>query len=283
MTNKLNVNLNILTIPGIRDPYLTDYAAKKVREYGLALYIMDIPSYDDSNSRLYDDSTTRPDVTNTAKQFDSRALDNNYVATYFPDVIADDAVNSRRVKVPASIAALAALALNDRVAYPWYAPAGFNRASLEFVKNVSVRLNGSDRDTLNDARINPIAPFPPRQFVIFAQQTLQQAQSALNRVNVRRLVVEVKRQVVDIANRMVFEQNTPEVRNKFVSDASVRLGLIQTQFGVESYNVIMDERNNSSRDVLENRVNGKIEIVPTRAIEKIGIDFIITNSGVDFV
>jgi predicted subunit of tRNA(5-methylaminomethyl-2-thiouridylate) methyltransferase len=116
-----------------------------------------------------------------------------------------------------------------------------------------------------------------------AQQTLQQAQSALNRVNVRRLVVEVKRQVVDIANRMVFEQNTPEVRNKFVSDASVRLGLIQTQFGVESYNVIMDERNNSSRDVLENRVNGKIEIVPTRAIEKIGIDFIITNSGVDFV
>jgi hypothetical protein len=82
---------------------------------------------------------------------------------------------------------------------------------------------------------------------------------------------------------MVFEQNTPEVRNKFVSDASVRLGLIQTQFGVESYNVIMDERNNSSRDVLENRVNGKIEIVPTRAIEKIGIDFIITNSGVDFV
>ncbi len=283
MTNKLNVNLNILTIPGIRDPYVTDYAAKMVREYGLALYVMDIPSYDDTNVRLYDDSVTRPDITNTAKNFDSRALDNNYTATYFPDVIADDAVNSRRVKVPASVAALAALALNDRVAYPWYAPAGFNRASLEFVKNVAVRLNGSDRDILDDARINPIAPFPPRQFVIFAQKTLQQANSALNRVNVRRLVIEVKRQIVDIANRMVFEQNTPEVRNKFVSDVSIRIGLIQTQFGVESYQVIMDERNNSERDALDNRVNGSIEIKPTRAIEKIGIDFIITNSGVDFI
>lgn len=283
MTNKLNVNLNILTIPGIRDPYVTDYAAKKVREYGLALYVMDIPSYDDSNSRLYDDSTTRPDISNTAKNFDSRAIDNNYAATYFPDIIADDPVNSRRVKVPASIAALAALALNDRVAYPWYAPAGFNRASLEFVKNVAVRLNGSDRDVLDDVRINPIAPFPPRQFVIFAQKTLQQKDSALNRVNVRRLVLEVKRQIVDIANRMVFEQNTPEVRTKFVSDVSVRLGLIQTQFGVESYKVIMDERNNSSQDELNNRVNGSIEIVPTRAIEKIGIDFIISNAGVSFI
>lgn len=283
MTNKLNVNLNILTIPGIRDPYLTDYAAKKVREYGLALYVMDIPSFDDTNSRLYDDSVAKPDVANTAKQFDSRAIDNNYAATYFPDIVADDPINSRRVKVPASIAALAALALNDRVAYPWYAPAGFNRASLDFVKNVAVRLNGSDRDTLNDARINPIAPFPPRQFVIFAQKTLQQAETALNRVNVRRLVVEVKRQVVDIANRMVFEANTPEVRNKFVSDVSVRLGLIQTQFGVEAFNVVMDQRNNTNQDALENRVNGRIEIVPTRAIEKIGIDFIITNAGVDFL
>lgn len=283
MTSKLNVNLNILTIPGIRDPYITEYAAKKVRDYGLALYIMDIPSYDDSNARVFDDSTNRPDVTNTAKSFDSRAIDNNYTATYFPDVIADDPVNSRRVKVPASIAALAALALNDRVAYPWYAPAGFNRASLEFVKNVAVRLNGGDRDILDDARINPIAPFPPRQFVIFAQKTLQQANTALNRVNVRRLVVEVKRQVVDIANRMVFEQNTNEVRTKFVSDVAIRLGLIQTQFGIESYRVIMDERNNSTQDMLDNRVNGSIEIVPTRAIEKIGIDFIITNSGVDFV
>jgi hypothetical protein len=147
---------------------------------------------------------------------------------------------------------------------------------------VSVRLNGTDRDALSDVRINPIAPFPPRQFVIFAQKTLQQSASALDRVNVRRLVIEVKRQVVDIANRMTFEQNTAEIRTKFVSDVGVRLGLIQAQFGIEEYSVIMDERNNSPQDELENRVNGSITIVPTRAIEKIGIDFIISNSGLEF-
>ena len=283
MTNPMNVNLNILSVPGIREAYLADYTAKKVKDYGLAIYLMDIASYDDTGARMYDDSTTRPDVQKTATSFDGRSVDNNYVATYFPDVFVDDATNKRRVKVPASIAAIAALGLNDRVAYPWFAPAGFNRAALDFVTNVTVRLNSGDRDTLCDVRINPIASFPREGFVIMAQKTLQQSRSALDRVNVRRLLLEVKRIVINIAMRMTFDQNTSGVREKFVSDSTIQLGLIQTQAGIEQFSVIMNETNNNELDEQNLRVNGRIAIVPTRTFENIAIDFIITNSGVTFV
>jgi hypothetical protein len=283
MTDPMTINTNILVIPGIRETFVTDYAMKKVRDYGLAFYVMDIATYDDTAVRLYDDSTTRPDVDKTASALDARAIDNNYAGTYFPNVFIDDTVNKRRLKVPASVAAMGALAFNDRVAYPWFAPAGFNRAALDFVTNVEVRLNVSDRDRLYESRINPIATFPRLGFVIYGQKTLQVNKSALDRVNVRRLLLEVKRIIIGIANRIVFEQNTPEVRNKFVADTVLQLGLIQAQAGIESFKVICNETNNTQEDVDLNRLNGRIVVVPTRVIEFIAIDFIITNSGVQFV
>lgn len=283
MTDPLGVNINILAIPGIRESFLTEYAAQKVRDYGLAYYVMDIPAYDDKVNRLYDDSTARPDVDKSASQFDTRAIDNNYAGTYFPDVVIDDATNKRRVKVPSSVAALGALAFNDRVTYPWFAPAGFNRAALDFVSNVAIRLNSTDRDRLYDSRINPIAVFPRLGFVIWGQKTMQVAKSALDRVNVRRLMLEVKRIIIGIARNLVFEQNTPDVRNKFVADSTLQLGLIQTQAGVEGFRVVMNETNNTQADVDLNRLNGRIIVQPTRTIEFIAIDFIITNAGVQFV
>lgn len=283
MTDPLTVNTNILCIPGIRESYLTDYAMKKVRNYGLAYYVMDIPSYDSSLNRLYDDSTARPDVSKTIAQLNTRAIDNNYVGTYYPNVFIDDAVNRRRLKVPASVAAMGALAFNDRVAYPWFAPAGFNRAALDFVTNVDVRLSVSDRDQLYESRINPIATFPRLGYVIYGQKTLQIAKSSLDRVNVRRLLLEVKRTVIGIANQIVFEQNTPTVRNKFVADVALQLGLIQSQAGIEAFQVICNETNNTQEDIDLNRLNGRIVIVPTRVVEFIAIDFIITNSGVQFM
>jgi hypothetical protein len=283
MTDPMTVNVNVLAIPGIRESYITDYAMNRVRDYGLSYYVMDVPAYDDNSNRLFDDSTARPSVDETIKIFDSRTIDNNYVGTYFPDVFIDDSVNRRRVKVPASVAALGALAFNDRVAYPWFAPAGFNRAALDFVTNVGVRLNVSDRDSLYDSRINPIATFPRLGYVIYGQKTLQVSKSALDRVNVRRLLLEVKRVVIGIAQRLIFEQNTPEVRNRFVADASLALSTIQSQAGVEAFQVVMNETNNSQADIDANRLNGRIVVVPTRVIEYIAIDFIITNSGVQFV
>jgi hypothetical protein len=283
MTDPLQVNHNVLAIPGIREPFVTDYAGLQVRSYGLAYYVMDIQKFDELSNRLFDDSTTRPDVDKTAQGLDTRGVDNNYVGTYFPDVIIQDQTNNRRVKVPVSVAALGALAFNDRVGYPWFAPAGFNRAALDFVTNVEVRLNSSDRDTLYDARINPVATFPRQGFVIFGQKTLQQAKSALDRVNVRRLLLEVKRVIVAIANKLEFEQNTPEVWNKFVSQAVLQLGLIQAQAGIEAFQVIMNETNNSPASIDQNKLNGRVVIVPTRVVEFISLDFIITQSGVQFV
>jgi hypothetical protein len=119
--------------------------------------------------------------------------------------------------------------------------------------------------------------------VIYGQKTLQINKSALDRVNVRRLMLEIKRIIIGIAQRIVFEQNTPAVRNKFVADASFQLSLIQTQAGVEAFQVVMNESNNTQEDMDLNRLNGRIVVVPTRVVEYIAIDFIITNSGVQFV
>lgn len=283
MTDPFAVGVNILTIPGIREPYINDVTSKKVKDYGLALHVMDIPSYDDNGYRIYDNSSSRPSVKKTINYFNDRSIDNNYVATYFPDVHINDNTNSRKVKVPASVAAVSALGFNDKVQYPWFAPAGFNRAALDFVVNVDVRLNVGDRDSLYDSRINPIATFPRLGYVIFGQKTLQISKSALDRINVRRLLLEVKRIIIGIANRIVFEQNTPAVRNKFVSDSVFQLGLIQAQAGIEAFQVVMNETNNTQDDIDANRLNGRIVIVPTRSIEFISIDFIVTNSGVQFV
>ena len=284
ITDTMSSNINILVIPGIREPFITDYASDKVKEYSQAIYIMDSVKYDQSSNRLYDDSVNKPDVRATSEALESRGLDNSYVTTYFPDVYINDEINNKIVKVPASIPALSSFANNDSVSYPWYAPAGFNRGGLEIVKNVETRLNSLDRDKLYDSRINPIATFPSAGFVIFGQKTLLASKtSSLNRVNVRRLVLEVKRQVVKAASRLLFEQNNPQTRAKFVNSIIPNLALIQSQNGLEKFSVVMDETNNSQTDIDSNRVNGKITIVPTKTVEFIAIDFIITNSGVSFV
>ena len=150
------------------------------------------------------------------------------------------------------------------------------------MNNTQVRLNSADRDTLYTARINPIARLPDVGYVIFGQKTLQITKSALDRLNVRRMLLEVKRIVGDIAITIVFEQNTPATRAKFVDGVTPQLALIQLQQGIESFQVIMDGRNNSESDIESNRLNGRIVIVPTRTVEFIAIDFIVTNAGVSF-
>jgi hypothetical protein len=285
MTDPMTVNTNILCIPGMRDSYITDEAAMKTKEYSKAMYLMDIPYWSEDETRLFAGfhaETSKPDVRTTSEQFETRVVDNNYSATYFPDVWIDDPVNNRKVKVPSSVAALGALAFNDKVSYPWFAPAGFNRGGLDFVSNVQVRLSAADRDNLYDTRINPIASFPNGGFVIFGQKTLQMNKSALDRVNVRRMLLEVKRLVVGVANKLLFEQNTPEIRARFVGMTVPLLALVQAQAGIESFKVVMDDTNNTPQDAEDNKLNGRIVVVPTRAVEFIAVDFIITNSGVIF-
>ena len=174
------------------------------------------------------------------------------------------------------------MAFNDSVSYPWFAPAGFNRGALDNVVSVRARLNQKDRDDLYDSRINPIASFPQAGFVIFGQKTLQLAKSSLDRVNVRRMLLEVKRIVSDVANKIVFEQNTPETRARFVSQVTPLLSNVQSQQGIDQFKVVMDSSNNTQKDIENNVLNGRIVVVPTRAVEFVSIDFIITNAGVSF-
>ena len=283
LTSEVTSRVNIIAIPGIKDSSLTNYVMSLLPAYGKAFYVADIPSYDENQARLFRDSTNRPSIDKTSAVFAGRAVDNNYTGTYFPDVTITDEINNRPVTVPASVAVIGALSYNDSISYPWFAPAGFNRGSLGFVTNTSVRLNQENRDTLYENRINPIASFPGAGFVIFGQKTLQILKSSLDRVNVRRMLLEVKRVVGDVALNIVFEQNTPATRARFVAEVTPLLANIQAQQGIDQFKVVMDDSNNTNEDISSNILNGRIVIVPTRAVEFIAIDFIITNAGVDFV
>ena len=294
MTDPLVTNNNVLVIPGIRSHIISDYAKVKVEEYSRSIYLMDIPLYDKTNSRIYVDAegkaSGKTDVINTADKFDARSINSSYTAAYFPDVMIEDggddvdarSTNHRIVRMPASVAALSAIATTDLGKTPWFAPAGFTRGALARVKGLDVRLNTKNRDDLYEARINPIANFPNNQFVIFGQKTTQIARTSLDRVNVRRLVLEVKRRIERIAQGLMFAQNNNATRNNFISSSSRELADIQTRSGIEGFKVIMDSTNNTAEDVDNNRLNGKIIIVPTRAVEFIQIDFVITNSGVEY-
>ena len=283
MTDPVTTNVNVIAVPGIKDPLVTNYVSSRLANYALAMYVLDAPSYDDANARIFDGSGLKPNVAKTADALTARSLNNNYVATYFPDVFVNDTSVGRRVKVPASVAALGALAYGDLVAYPWYAPAGFNRGALDFVSNVEVRLSAADRDYLYDSKINPIASFPGNGYVIFGQKTLQISRSAFDRVNVRRLFLELKRVIRDVARGLLFEPNDATTRSNFISRATPLLALIKSQAGIEQYRIIMDETNNTPADVAASKLNGRIIVVPTRAVEFIAVDFIITPAGVEFI
>jgi hypothetical protein len=290
MTDRNYVRHNLLIVPGIREEYVTDYISTRIKNnYGLSFYIMDIPNYDSGDQLIFDYENKKPDIKYVISRLNSRNIDNNFIGTYFPDSYIDARVSSsdenavRRIKVPSSIIAFAAIAQSDSKSYPWYAPAGFNRGVVnDIVKNVTVRLNTDDRNALYDARINPIAKMPEAGYVIFGQKTLQLKKSAFDRINVRRLLLELRRLIVDVSRGLLFEQNTKELRTQFIKQASDRLSIVKTYDGIESFRVIMDDTNNTLEDAQNNTLNGKILIVPTRAIEYIAIDFIITNSGVQF-
>jgi phage tail sheath protein FI len=235
---------------------------------------------------LWDDSTENPDVDETSQRLQDRVIDSSYGVTYFPDVYIEDTKNNNSVvQVPTSVVAVGALAFTDREYRPWFAPAGFSRGALNQVRNTRSRLTAGDRDTLYEASINPIATFPTTtepEFVIFGQKTLQLAQTALDRINVRRMLIDVKRAIITVSRNLVFEQNTPAIRARFISRVTPILAIVQAQQGIEKFRVIMDDSNNTLEDAIQNKLNGSIIIVPTRTVEFIAMDFIIDTAGVTF-
>ena len=183
------------------------------------------------------------------------------------------------IQVPPSVAVLGAYSLNDKVAHPWFAPAGFARGALNSVEVAAVRLNRTNLDDLYEADINPITAFPGTGVTIWGQKTLQSANSALDRINVRRLLINVRRKVKNVANTLLFEPNREETLEKFTALVNPILQRVQEQSGIDRYKAVIDTSTTTQADVENNTIRGKIFLQPTRSVEFVALDFVVTNAG----
>jgi len=212
----------------------------------------------------------------------AQTRDTSYAASYFPWVRIIDPATGKQVWVPASTVIPGVYAFNDKVSAPWFAPAGINRGGLNTVLQAELKLTQGNRDTLYSNNINPIATLPQQGVVVYGQKTLQKSQSALDRVNVRRLMIELKSYIRQIADTVVFEQNTIQTRNSFIARVTPFLEGIQQKQGLYAYKVVMDDTNNGPAVIDQNQLIGQIYIQPTRTAEFISLDFILMPTGAEF-
>ena len=212
----------------------------------------------------------------------AQTRDTSYAATYWPWVRIIDPATGKQVWVPASTVIPGVYAFNDKVSAPWFAPAGINRGGLSTVLQAQYKLSQGNRDTLYANNINPIATLPKQGVVVYGQKTLQKAASALDRVNVRRLMIELKNYIRQISDTLVFEQNTNATRTIFVTRVTPYLEGIQQKQGLYAFKVVMDDSNNGPAVIDQNQLVGQIYVQPTRTAEFISLDFILTPTGTEF-
>ena len=261
---------NVLFTPGLTN---TDHSSQitsiitNTISRGDNLYVMDLSPYSGN-------------VSSTVTQAQTR--DTSYAATYWPWVRIVDPATGKQVWVPASTVVPGVYAFNDKVSAPWFAPAGINRGGLSTVLQAQYKLTQGQRDTLYANNINPIATLPKQGVVVYGQKTLQKSASALDRVNVRRLMIEMKNYIRQIADTVVFEQNTIATRNSFVAKVTPFLEGIQQKQGLYAYKVVMDTSNNGPAVIDNNQLVGQIYIQPTRTAEFISLDFILLPTGAEF-
>jgi phage tail sheath protein FI len=210
------------------------------------------------------------------------AMDTSYGATYWPWVQTFDPDLGNAEWVPASTLIPAVYAFNDNSSEAWFAPAGFNRGGLSTVVRAERKLTQGDRDSLYQGNVNPIATFPNQGVVVFGQKTLQKKASALDRVNVRRLLITLKGYISQIADNLVFEQNTIATRNSFLAQVNPYLASVQQRQGLYAFKVVMDDSNNTADVIDRNELIGQIYLQPTKTAEYIYLDFNLTPTGATF-
>jgi hypothetical protein len=286
------VEMNAACVPGLTNENLTKYLVDVCEERADALAVIDLtggftPRADDTSSNKT--STDRKgDLDTVISNIKNRNLNSSYGACYYPWVRVRDDLNGTFITMPPSVVALGVMANTERAADVWFAPAGFNRGGLSTgagglpVINVETKLTSRNRDDLYEVNINPIASFPSEGIVVFGQKTLQATQSALDRINVRRLMIFVKRGISRIASTTLFQPNVSATWNSFKSKADNFLGDVKIRFGVDDFRVVLDETTTTADLIDRNIMYAKIFIKPTRAIEFIAVDFIITRSGASF-
>jgi len=269
LSNRDDYRFNILLAPGLFNNLQTGLITNIIsvaEDRGDFIFVNDLYTYGATLSLITGQALGR----NTS-----------YAASYWPWVQTQDPDSGRNVWVPASTVIGGVYAYNDRVAEPWFAPAGINRGGLQVIR-AERRLSQTDRDTLYQNKVNPIATFPGQGVVVYGQKTLQTKASALDRVNVRRLLIALKNYISQVANNLVFEQNTTTTRNNFLAQVNPFLESVQQRQGLYAFKVVMDESNNTAADIDRNRLNGGIYIQPTKTAEFIYLDFNITPTGATF-
>ena len=281
MSEKSDSDIMLLAIPGIRETNITDHAIDQTEARFDAMYIMDIEERDTLNNKVTG-SVEVVGVNNTITDFKSRNLDSSFAAAYFPDTYITDPHTNTIVRCPPSVSVIGAMSLNDKVAFPWYAPAGFTRGALSSTLYSHVKLSRANLDTIYDGDVNPITAFPTSDgVVVFGQKTLLQAASALDRVNVRRLLIDIRRKVRKIADTFLFEPNRADTLARFSASVSPVLTRIQQQQGLDKFKVLIDTTTTTQADVENNTIRGKIFLQPTRSVEFISLDFVVTNNGTE--
>jgi len=270
LSNDSDYKFNVLLTPGLfssLQPSQINSIISNTQNRGDYIYVADLVPY---NTAI------------TAVTAQSSALNTSYAASYWPWVQVLDPDSGFRVWVPASTVIGGVYAYNDNVSEPWFAPAGINRGGLGQVIRTEQKLSQANRDTLYAAKINPLATFPGTGVVVYGQKTLQTKASALDRVNVRRLLVSLKSYISQVANNLVFEQNTIATRNSFLAQVNPYLTSVQQRQGLYAFKVVMDDSNNTADVIDRNQLIGAIYIQPTKTAEFIYLNFNILPTGVTF-
>jgi hypothetical protein len=263
-------DINMVVTPGIirrLHPFVTARVIDMVESRQDAFYIADFNGAEDTISQATEQANS---------------VDTNYAATYYPWVKTVIAPTNKLASVPPSVLLPAVFASNDRLAAEWFAPAGLNRGGIIGAVNVLNRLTHSERDTLYENKVNPIAAFPGQGIVAYGQKTLQDRASALDRINVRRLLIAVKKFVASTSRFLVFEQNTSTTRTRFLNTVNPYFEAIQQRQGLYAFNVVMDESNNTPDVIDRNILAGQIFLQPAKTAEFIVIDFNILPTGASF-
>jgi hypothetical protein len=272
LANQDEYDFNLLVLPGLVDNHsnhaaVLTKALNMVQDRGDAFLVIDPVEYGASLS--------------TAKtKADSR--DSSYAGMYWPWVQIPDTDLGKNVWVPASTLIPGVFAFNDRTAAEWFAPAGFNRGGIDIAIQAERKLTHSNRDDLYDSNVNPIATFPNSGVVVFGQKTLQKKASALDRINVRRLLIAAKKFIASSSKFLVFEQNTSETRNRFLNIANPYFENVQQRQGLYAFKVVMDDTNNTADVIDRNELRGQIFLQPTKTAEFIVIDFNVLPTGASF-
>ena len=270
LANQDDYRFNVISAPGLFNGYQTSQVTSIIsntQNRGDSIFVLDPIAYGAAVSQ----STAQASSRNTS-----------YAVTYWPWVQTIDPDTGARVWVPASTLIPAVYAFNDNVSEPWFAPAGINRGGLDTVIRAEQKLTQTNRDTLYTNNVNPIATFPGQGVVVYGQKTLQKQASALDRVNVRRLLIALKSYISQVAQNLVFEQNTIATRNQFLSQVNPYLESVQQRQGLYAFRVIMDDSNNTPDVIDRNQMVGQIYLQPTKTAEFIYLDFNILPTGATF-